>query len=166
MTLPVQRLVARPGLTARLCAALSNSLVAIFAPAGYGKTSAAALAVQAAGVPCVWYTAQLWHGGRFAEHLVSETRRVRDDAAFGRTTLAVAVEGMPASSATLDMRAWAQRAGATFVEELGRVGGEVIVVIDDAHLLDGVLALGEFLTGAMRVIPSNVHLLVAGRTLP
>lgn len=160
------RLVARPALTARLRAALSHALVAVFAPAGYGKTSAAALAVQAIGVPCVWYTAQLWHGGRFVEPLIEEARRLRDDSAFGRTTLAVAVEGLPATGSPLDLRAWAQRAGAMFVEELGRAGGEVIVVIDDAQFLDGVLALGEFLTGAMRVIPSNVHVLVAGRTLP
>jgi LuxR family maltose regulon positive regulatory protein len=160
----IQTLVPRPRLVAGLRASLeAHALTVIAAPAGYGKTSAAALALSdAAAPPTAWYTAQRWHAGEFVEPLVSAIRRERPD--FGRLTLALARRRPEIDGPTVAR--WAQRLGATFAGELGHVSTRIVVVIEDLHLLAEDPAFAEFLNGAIRLLPNEVRLLLIGRRLP
>src|ERR1700680_5112909 len=102
---PNRSLVLRSALTARLRAALeAHPFTAIVAPAGYGKTSLATLALSG-DAQSAWYTAQLWHAGEVVKPLVREVRRARPD--FGRLTLALA--GRRPESGGAGFAAWAQR---------------------------------------------------------
>jgi LuxR family maltose regulon positive regulatory protein len=138
--------------------------VIIHSPAGYGKTAACALALAPQSERTVWYTAQPWQAGNFVEPLVANVRKLRGDA--GRLTLATANSGRPASDTPETLRRWAQLVGATFADELSHIPERIFIVIEDYHVLDGDLAFGEFLTGAMRVLPEHVTFVVIGRTSP
>ncbi len=142
----------------------SHRLIVIQAPAGYGKTSAGALTVDAVGLPAVWYTAQPWHAGGFIEPLVEEVSTVRED--FGRFTLALAAHGRPPSDDADALRRWVTRIGAAFAQELGHIPERLVLVIEDYQVLEGDLALSDFITGAMRQLPETVTLLLIGRSSP
>lgn len=147
---------------ARLRSAIADHpLTAIVAPAGYGKTSLASLALEG-DAQAAWYTAQLWHAGEFVQPLVREVRRTRPD--FGRLTLALAGRRPESDGAAL--ATWAQRLGASFATELGHVDRRIVVVIEDIHLLEGDGAFGAFIEGAMRSLPPEARLLLIGRRLP
>lgn len=166
MSVPsVRDLIPRASVVEALCSAVdSHSLIAIQGPAGYGKTCLCALAVAATRAPTAWYAAQPWQTGDFVDALVSEVRSVRED--FGRLTLALASSGRPASNDAEQLRLWAQRVGATFAQELGHIRERLILVIEDYHVLEGDLALSDFVTGAMRHLPDSVTMLLVGRSTP
>jgi LuxR family transcriptional regulator, maltose regulon positive regulatory protein len=152
-------LLARSGATGAVLAALERfPLAAVHAPAGYGKTSTLALALEHDGRAAAWYTAQRWHADDFIETVVEEVRRVRPG--FGRLTLGVAAQRTNAPTA------WAERLGATFARELGNVVEPIVVVFDDVHLLSDDAAFAGFLSGAMRVLPRHARIAIAGRTFP
>jgi ATP/maltotriose-dependent transcriptional regulator MalT len=165
MPVPIVRtLVARPRLTALLRDSLAGRpLTAIAGPAGYGKTSAAILALGGAGAPsAAWYTAQRWHGGEFVEPLVAAVRRERPD--FGRLSLALA-RRRPQDDGEAIVP-WAQRLGATFAGEIGHVATRLVVVFEDVHLLADDAAFAAFIESATRVLPDEARFMLLGRRLP
>src|SRR6202162_1675831 len=165
MSLAASRsLVPRPELVARLRAAIeAHSLTAIVAPAGYGKTSAAALALSGAAAPATaWYTAQRWHAGEFVAPLVAAVRAERPD--FGRMSLSLADRRPEGDGQSIS--SWSQRLGATIAGELGHVESRLVIVLEDVHLLADDLAFAEFLESATRVLPSEARILLLGRRLP
>jgi ATP/maltotriose-dependent transcriptional regulator MalT len=166
MSVPsVRELVPRASFVEAVAGAIrTHRLIVIQAPAGYGKTSGAALTVDAVNLPTVWYTAQPWHAGVFVEPLVSEVRTVRED--FGRLTLALAAHGRPPSDDPDALRRWMARIGASFAQELGNVPQRLILVIEDYHVFEDDLALWDFIAGAMRQLPETVTLLLLGRATP
>src|ERR1700693_3908257 len=120
MSLAASRsLVPRPELAARLRPAIeAPSLTAIVAPAGYGKTSAAALALSGAAAPATaWYTAQRWHAGEFGAPLVAPVRGAHPD--LGGIGWRLAARGPEGAAQSIS--SWSQRLGATFAGELGHV---------------------------------------------
>jgi len=161
----VRELVPRASFVEAVALAIrTHRLIVIQAPAGYGKTSAAALTVDALGLPAAWYTAQPWHAGVFVEPLVAEVRTLRED--FGRLTLALAAHGRPPSDDPDALRRWMARIGASFAQELGNVPQRLILVIEDYHVFEGDPALWDFVAGAMRQLPETVTLVLIGRATP
>ena len=161
----IRDLIPRTSVVEALSSAiLRHRLTLVQGPAGYGKTSAAALAVGALRLPTAWYTAQPWHGGAFVEPLVAEVRRARED--FGRVTLALANHGRPADDDAEQLRLWALRVGASFSQELGHLRDRLVIVIEDYHLLEGDLAFSDFIIGAMRQLPETISLVLIGRSTP
>jgi LuxR family transcriptional regulator, maltose regulon positive regulatory protein len=161
----VRELVPRASFVEAVAVAIrTHRLIVIQAPAGYGKTSAGALIVDAVDLPTAWYTAQPWHAGVFVEPLVSEVRTVRED--FGRLTLALAAHGRPPSDDPDALRRWMARIGASFAQELGNVPQRLILVVEDYHVFEGDAALWEFVAGAMRQLPETVTLVLIGRATP
>ena len=161
----VRELVPRaPFVEAVALAIRTNRLIVIQAPAGYGKTSAGALIINAVDLPTAWYTAQPWHTGIFVEPLVAEVRTVRED--FGRLTLALAAHGRPPSDDPDALRRWMARIGASFAQELGNVPQRLILVIEDYHVFEADVALWDFIAGAMRQLPETVTLMLIGRATP
>ena len=72
--------IGRPRLAEALQLAIDASpIVAVIAPAGYGKSRAIALGLARLGRPAARYTAQRWHAGEFAGPLVAEVRQIRPD---------------------------------------------------------------------------------------
>ena len=161
----VRELVPRASFVEAVALAIrTHRLIVIQAPPGYGKTSAAALTVEAVDLPTVWYTAQPWHAGDFVEPLVSEVRTVRED--FGRLTLALAAHGRPPSDDADALRRWMVRIGASFAQELSNIPQRLVLVIEDYHVFEGDQALWDFVAGAMRQLPDTVTLVLIGRAMP
>jgi LuxR family maltose regulon positive regulatory protein len=156
-------LVPREARTRALAGAFrTHPLTALVAPAGYGKTSLLGLALDEYGKPIARYTAELWQSDDFIGPLVAEVRRVRPD--FGRVTLALArrpTEGDPA-----ELQRWALRVGSTFANDLDHVRQPLVIAIEDVHALAADPAFAAFITSAVRGLPQDVRLVLAGRTLP
>ena len=159
-----RHLIDRPALAELFVEAASRRCVIFHAPAGYGKTSAAVLATRSWGAPTAWYSAQLWHGASFVEHLVREVRRSRPD--FGRLTLSLARGRRPSVGDTAKARAWAQHVGETFSEELRHLDEPLVIVIDDYNQLADETSFFDFIVGAMSSPPAHVTFVLSGRTPP
>jgi LuxR family maltose regulon positive regulatory protein len=156
-------LISREDRTARLAAAFgAHPLTVLVAPSGYGKTALLTLALADYGKPVARYTAELWQSDDFIAPLVEEVRRVRPD--FGRVTLALArrpTEGDPA-----ELERWAHRVGNSFAAELDHVRQPLAIAIEDVHTLADDAAFAAFMTSAVRALPEDVRIVLAGRTIP
>lgn len=160
----VRQLIERLTLSARFSEAGERQCVIFHAPAGYGKSSAAMLAIRSWSLPAAWYSAQVWHAGSFYEHIVREVRRVRAD--FGRLTLSLARGRRPASGDAAELRAWSQHVGATFADDLNHLDEPLVIAMDDYDQLDGHAPFFDFVVGAMSALPVHVRLVLAGRAPP
>ncbi len=142
----------RPCLIGALRAALSRSrLVHVVAPAGAGKTTLLAQAVADLDAPVGWLTLEHWSRspGRF----------------LGDLALAVAAS-IPAVRAVLE-----QGQSEDPRELAGSVGTiigdrELVLVVDNAHLLDEWPASAEVLTSLIRTRSRGMTIFLVGRFVP
>jgi LuxR family maltose regulon positive regulatory protein len=151
--------VLRPRLNARLGLAAESKLTLIAAPAGFGKTTL--LAEWLAGAPAdrqstAWLSLDEGDNapGVFWTYLISALRTVAPG--VGASALA-SLEGPQPSPTSLVL--------ATLINELSTLAGDIVLVLDDYHLVDA-LDVQEGMTFLLEHLPSHVHLVIATRADP
>lgn len=149
----------RPRLIELLQANLDKPLILLTAPAGYGKTTLLAQFIAKARLPVGWY--QLDEGDNdpalFFEYLVECIAACCPG--FGSTTRSV-LEGLENITAE-----W-QRLLIILINELVEtLPDDILVVLDDYHLIDNPLIHG-FLDRLLAQAPPEVHLLLSTRSDP
>lgn len=141
---PVTAALPRERLETRLRGAWGHRLTLVVAPAGSGKTTLVARLATTAGVPAGWYRAEAWD-----TDAVSFLRHVE-------AALATALPALPRDWQTVEDAARA-------LEALDP--GRALLVIDDAHALEGTAAeatLGRLVDYA----PPWLAIVVASRVAP
>jgi LuxR family maltose regulon positive regulatory protein len=152
--------VRRPRLVDALLENSDRKLLLLIAPAGYGKTT---LLVDFAGespIPIAWLT--LDAGDRdprsFIEYVVRALQEC--SSSIGATTLA-------ALSATVEVEQRVAELARILAADAGHhLTGMCILALDDFHEVNESPAVTAFLDELLRVLPDNLRILLAGRTLP
>jgi LuxR family transcriptional regulator, maltose regulon positive regulatory protein len=150
-------LVARPRLTERLRRADEAALTLVSAPAGFGRTTVLTewLAAPAEGRSVAWLSLDQRDNdpSLFWTYLVAALRTAVDGVGAG----ALALVQSPQSSLDAVL--------ATLVNELSALPVDVVLVLDDYHVIEAreVHAGVSFL---LEHLPPQVHLVIAGRADP
>ena len=152
---PRPGLVARPRLLARLNEGMGQELVLVCTPAGFGKTTLLAEWVRAGQRPVAWLSLDEADNdpARFWRHLAAALDPVRPGVAERVTALL----GSPPASLEGPVTA--------LVNELAELADDVVLVLDDYHLIQApaVHASVEFL---LEHLPPSLRLVLASRTDP
>src|SRR5215208_532588 len=139
---------------------VDRKLLLVIAPAGYGKTTLLADLVDYAPMPVAWLA--LDGGDRdprgFVEYLVHALRR--QFAGFGGATLAALNAGSEIEQAVTALA----RAFAADVQQ--HVPQVSLLVLDDFHEVNESRTVTSFLDEALRLLPDNLRIVLAGRSLP
>lgn len=150
-TAPVHA-VERPALFELLDAGVRGPMTVIIAPAGSGKT---VLLSQ-------------WTASRadLAVALFGATRADRDAARFSRRLAAGLAAAHPAITEVLPAAEATGRLGESYLEALvdalGEAQAEIVIVVDDVHVLDPELV--DDLSNLADRLPSNAHLVLSSRS--
>ena len=151
-------LVARPRLSERLSRGAESALTLVSAPAGFGKTTLLAdwLATTAAK-------------GRSAAWL-SLDQRDNDPALFWTylvAALKTAAPGVGADALSLlqSPQPPIEAVVATLLNDLSAISNDVVVVLDDYHLIDA-REVQDGMAFLLEHLPTQVHLVIAGRADP
>ncbi len=152
-------LVPRPRLTERLGVGVETKLTLVSAPAGFGKTTL--LAEWLAGAPAhrrsiAWLSLDEadTEPGVLWTYLICALRTVAPG--VGATALA-SLEGPQPSPTDLVL--------ATLLNELDTLPDEIVLVLDDYHLVDS-LDVQEGMTFLLEHLPSQIHLVITTRADP
>jgi LuxR family maltose regulon positive regulatory protein len=145
--------LARPRLLARLKAGLSTPLTLLIAPAGYGKTTLLVQWLATLPLPAAWLSLTPADGElpRFVHELASALGR----AVPGACPTCARLLGAPRFPSPDELLA-------LLSDELADLPSEVIVVLDDAHLLAGAQVFA-LLAGLLEHPPPRLHLVLATR---
>ncbi len=151
-------LVARPRLNERLSRVHDVALTLVSAPAGFGKTTV--LTEWLAGLPAkqrsvAWLSLDRRDNdpALFWSYLVAALRTVAPDVGAG------ALDVLQSSQAPVDAVL------ATLVNDLAAVRGDVVLVLDDFHLIDAI-DVQQGIAFLIEHLPEQVHLVIAGRADP
>jgi LuxR family maltose regulon positive regulatory protein len=151
------RLLARSALSARLHAGLTQRVVSVTAPAGYGKTTALAQFVaqlEPHGITCGWLSLDAEDNDplHFVRYVAAALHHA--DARLGRSALAQTDGGAMASPDAVV---------ASLLHDLMGHDHRLLLVLDDFHLVhdDGVHRKLEWLIAHL---PASVGLVIASRT--
>lgn len=150
-------LVVRSRLTDQLKAITERRLVVLTAPAGYGKTSLLIdFAANQAQLPVCWYTLDRFDADpwTFLNYLAAAVIQ-RFPAALSDTRRLLASREQAALDAVV----------AAMVRELYALGEDLIIVIDDWHLVDHVPEISELIAQILVRCP-NCRLILASRSYP
>jgi LuxR family maltose regulon positive regulatory protein len=156
---PRRELVARPRLTARLDVGLRDALTLIMAPAGFGKSTLVRewhVLPEHANTPLAWLALDDGDNdlARFARYLVAALQTVLPG--VGQRTLAMLqAPPLPPNDTLLT----------PLVNELAALSEDLVVVLDDFHVLDAP-ELHQAVTYLLDHLPPRVHLLVTSRSEP
>ncbi len=155
---PRRNLVARPRLHARLANALDARLVLVSAPAGFGKTT---LITEWLGTVADNGVAVAW---------LSLDERDNDPAVFWSYVIATLQKAVPALGASTRALLASENAPtevvlATLVNELHAVDGDVVLVLDDFHVIDHHDIL-DGVTYLLDHLPERAYLVLASRADP
>ena len=152
---PRPGLVARPRLLARLNEGMGQELVLVCTPAGFGKTTLLAEWVRAGQRPVAWLSLDEADNdpARFWRHVAAALEPVRPGVAERVTALL----GSPPASFEGPVTA--------LVNELAELSDDVVLVLDDYHLIQApaVHASVEFL---LQHLPPSLRLVLASRADP
>jgi LuxR family maltose regulon positive regulatory protein len=151
-------LVARPRLRERLSRGAESSLTLVSAPAGFGKTTLLAQWLAAAAV-----------GGRSAAWL-SLDERDNDPASFWMylvAALRTAAPGVGAGALSLlrSPQPPIEAVLASLLNDLGAVSNDVVLVLDDYHVVDA-REVQDGMAFLLEHLPPQAHLVIAGRADP
>src|SRR5215203_3151760 len=159
---PVRRsdALARPRLLDALLENSDRKLLLLIAPAGYGKTTLLADFATDAPAPVAWLT--LDAGDRdpriFIEYIVRALQQA--DPAVGLATLS-------ALMATVEVEQRTAELARTLSSDISQhLSGVCFLALDDFHEVNESRTVTAFLDELLRVLPDNLRLLIAGRTIP
>ena len=156
--------LARPELEARLAAGTERRLTVVVAGAGFGKSTLAGRV--AARRDAAWYTVDAadTHLGSFAAGVVAALRR-RLPALPADLATPIETSVDPKDDAEAHHRG---QAAATLVADALQetLGGELLLVLDDCHEIDGAAGSWRFVEALVRFAPPDLHLLLVSRTDP
>jgi ATP/maltotriose-dependent transcriptional regulator MalT/two-component SAPR family response regulator len=152
-------ILSRPRLLDQLTELLDARLLIISAPPGYGKTSLLVDFANHTELPVCWFTIDpldqdLQH---FLAHFITSLRLKFPQ--FGQTSLA-AVTSVTQDNLDQDMLC------TTLVNDIyEHIKEHFILVLDDYHLLNENPRIETFLTGLIRNVDENCHLVLCSRNL-
>ncbi|WP_127529938.1 BTAD domain-containing putative transcriptional regulator [Paenibacillus kobensis] len=149
-------LVARSELLQRLEEGMDAKLTLLFAPSGYGKTTALSGWAKQSGRLVAWVSLgkqdddwiTFWN-----TVIASIQNRV---AGFGLTVGPLLAEGPSASSASLEP------AMTALLNELDRLTDELVVMFDDYHLVT-MPAIQKSMSYLLEFLPNHIHVYIASR---
>ncbi len=151
-------LVARPRLSERLSRGAESALTLVSAPAGFGKTTL--LAEWLAAPPA---------DGRSAAWLALD-QRDNDPALFWAylvAALKTAAHGVGASALSLlqSPQPPIEAVLATLLNDLGAISNDVVLVLDDYHVIDA-RDVQDGMAFLLEHLPPQIHLVIASRADP
>jgi LuxR family maltose regulon positive regulatory protein len=159
---PRPGLVPRPRLQDRLQRGLGSKLMLVSAPAGFGKTTLLVDWMAAVSAPADSTTATAWLSldagdndpSRFWTYVIAALRTVAPD--IGANALGLLQEAQPPPI---------QLVLTTLLNDLGAADVDVVLLLDDYHVIDSVdvQAGMEFL---LDHLPPGLHLVIASRADP
>jgi LuxR family maltose regulon positive regulatory protein len=148
--------IARPLLTQRLDEGLSRKLTLVCAAAGFGKSTLVSQWAQDCLVPSAWLSLDVddRDPNRFLEYLVTSLELVSQTVGAG---LSAMLRGSPPASAETVLT--------LLVNQLAKVPGKLVLVLDDYHLAAST-AVNDALAFLIDHMPSQLHLVIASREEP
>jgi LuxR family maltose regulon positive regulatory protein len=150
------RLVARPRLLQRLDSGLGCRLILVSAPAGYGKTTLVTTWLAERGCSAAWLSLDAGDNdpARFLRYLVASLQTVAPEVGEAADALLQAPH-LPPLEAVLSL----------LINDLCALPGQVILVLDDYHLID-VPDIHRAVAFLFEHLPPQVHLLIVTRADP
>ncbi|WP_187273915.1 hypothetical protein [Paenibacillus sp. N3.4] len=151
----------RQSLNKRLKQVFEYPLTIVQSGPGYGKSTALSSFFRMERIAVCWYSC----GEReddlvpFFQYLVQAIRTEYPN--FGEQIIDSLIEGNYGSDEQ-DLYVLSD----TFLNELMMVSDEVVVVIDDYHLVEHSVSVSKSLEYMIRHLPQQVHLVLSGRTKP
>ncbi len=148
-----KRNVARERLRAQLETAAEARLVLVSAPAGFGKSTLLADWLDQPGVRGAWLSLDVRDNGivRFARYLAAATARVA---------------GGTEDAAAFDAQSFdPELALASILDRLAAAGSDVVLVLDDYHVIEEP-AIHRLVTTLVERLPPGVRLAIATRADP
>jgi DNA-binding SARP family transcriptional activator len=130
-------LVTRPRLNTLLHAAIQRKLVALVAPAGYGKTSLLIDFAHTATITICWYTLDVYDADPwiFMSYLAAAVD-LRFPSTMAQTIQLLEGQGQPLFRTVV----------ATFMREISHIRTPLLICIDDWHLVEMVEAIDDVVT--------------------
>jgi LuxR family maltose regulon positive regulatory protein len=152
-------LVVRPRLHERLSRGAESKLTLISAPAGFGKTTVLAewlAAVPAGGPSAAWLSLDPGDSqtGSFWTYVIGALQTVAPE--VGAAALSVLQAPRPPPIETVL---------ATLLNELNAVSNDIVLVLDDYHVVDGPDVQGG-MAFLLEHLPAQMHLVIATRADP
>ncbi|MFZ5916937.1 MAG: tetratricopeptide repeat protein [Chloroflexota bacterium] len=153
-------ILSRPRLLDFLHQSADMRLVAISAPAGYGKTTLLVDFAHRSEISICWYTLDRFdrEPGTFFAYLLSAIQRQCPE--FGSKSQAV-LAALPNPA-----RDWASLAAMVVNELYEAVPDYFSIVLDDYHHVEDVRAINDFLAYLLQYSDEHCHLIIASRRFP
>jgi LuxR family maltose regulon positive regulatory protein len=150
------KVVRRPRLIERLNEGLQSKLTLISAPAGFGKSTLAAEWVAGGDRPAAWLSLDEGESDvtRFILYLIAALQTI--DAKIGKDVSAALQSPQPPTTASVLT---------TLLNEIADAPGNIILVLDDYHLVDAA-AIDDALAFLLERLPPRMHLVIATREDP
>jgi ATP/maltotriose-dependent transcriptional regulator MalT len=151
-----QTTVPRPQLAARLDASLSHPLTLVAAPAGFGKTTLVSTWAQRQPTPVAWLSLDEGDNDpvRFLGYLVAALQTA--DPSIGQAVQsALGATNAPPPPAVI----------AALINDLSRLDADLLLVLDDLHLVDAA-PIHEALATLVAHQPPQLHLMLVTREDP
>ena len=155
-------LVPRPRLSQRMDRAVASKLTLVSAPAGFGKTTMLAewLVAEPPGLTSersvAWLSLDQGDNAlaSFWGYVIAALRRVAPE--VGATTLSLLQSPEPLPIQTVLT---------TLINDLGDLANDLVLVLDDFHLVDG-RDVQDGMAFLLEHLPPQIHVVVAGRADP
>lgn len=146
-------IISRKGIASKLQNIFHYRLTLITAPAGYGKTTAAAGFLAETGIPHAWFSLDPEDNDpvRFWQYLVAAMAESADGLGDSLGDLALS-RGLIASNIFTGL----------FIDQLYGIPGDFVIVLDDYHLIQDEL-VRQSLSYFIKNKPSSIHLMILGR---
>lgn len=156
--IPVVRptVVPRPHLIARLTAGVAGKLTLVSAPAGFGKTTLVSAWISTSKLAAAWVSLDKddRDPDRFLSYLIAALQNVIP--AFGDNLLGAFTTPQPIPPISMVT---------ALINELAFHNGQVVLVLDDYHVLDA-NAIDELLAFLLDHLPPQLHLVIITREDP
>lgn len=148
-----RKIVSRKGIANKLQNIFHHRLSLITAPAGYGKTTAAAGFLAETGIPHAWFSVDPEDNDpvRFWQYLVAAMAEAVANLGDSLGDLALSRELIASNIFT-----------GLFIDQLYGIPGNFVIVLDDYHLIQNEL-VRQSLVYFIKNKPSSIHLMILGR---
>jgi LuxR family maltose regulon positive regulatory protein len=148
--------ISRPSLSKRLDEGMSRKLTLVCAAAGFGKSTLVSQWAQDCPFPSAWLSLDVEdrNPNRFLEYLVASLEVISQTVGKGLATM---LRSSPPASAETVLT--------LLVNQLSKIPGKLVLVLDDYHLAAGP-AVNEVLTFLLDHMPAQLHVVIASREEP